>query len=168
MLLDGVGAGARALMRLDGEKLALVVPFVERGALVEALIALQADQLTLMHRRQRLGDLGLADAGLAFEQQRPLEEVHEPQRRREVAVGDIADGGEALGDAVTLGDHPCRPSFSAAAQVRQWSCGMAICVEPRKANASLTALEKAGTPPTLGLSPMPLAPIGWCGDGVTV
>jgi hypothetical protein len=39
---------------------------------------------------------------------------------------------------------------------------------PRKANASFTALLNAGTPPTFGLSPTPFAPIGWCGDGVTV
>src|SRR5262245_288851 len=64
--------------------------------------------------------------------------------------------------------HLCSPSFSAAVQVRQWSCGIWMWVEPRKANASFTALEKHGTPPTFGLSPTPLAPIGWCGDGVVV
>ena len=31
---------------------------------------------------------------------------------------------------------------------------------PSKAKASFTALEKAGTPPTFGLSPTPFAPIG--------
>src|SRR5262245_30097327 len=62
----------------------------------------------------------------------------------------------------------CSPSLSAAIQVRHWSCGIGMWVEPRKANALLTALEKQGTPPTLGLSPTPLAPIGWCGDGVVV
>jgi len=36
------------------------------------------------------------------------------------------------------------------------------------AKASLTALEKAETPPTFGDSPTPLAPIGWCGDEVVV
>ena len=41
-------------------------------------------------------------------------------------------------------------------------------VRPKGAKASLTALEKAETPPTFGLSPTPLAPIGWCGEGVTV
>ena len=28
--------------------------------------------------------------------------------------------------------------------------------------------KKHGTPPTFGLSPTPLAPIGWCGLGVVV
>src|SRR5262245_1589187 len=64
--------------------------------------------------------------------------------------------------------HRCRPSLSAAIQVRQLSCGIGMLVEPRNAKASFTALEKHGTPPTFGLSPTPLAPIGWCGDGVVV
>ena len=74
VLLDGVGVLAGALARLDGEELALIVPLVERGVLVEALVALQADQLGAVHGGERLGDFGLADAGLAFEQQRALEE----------------------------------------------------------------------------------------------
>src|SRR5262245_9828516 len=64
--------------------------------------------------------------------------------------------------------HPCSPSLSAAIQVRQWSCGIGMWVAPRNLKASLTALAKHGTPPTFGLSPTPLAPIGWCGDGVVV
>src|SRR5215470_5411559 len=67
-----------------------------------------------------------------------------------------------------LHSHLCRPSCSAAVQVRQLSWGIGMLVEPRKAKASFTALEKHGTPPTFGLSPTPLAPIGWCGDGVVV
>ena len=98
VLLDRVGVLAGAFARLDGEQLALIVPLVERGVLVEALVALQADQLGAVHRGERLGDLGLADAGLAFEQQRALEELHQPQRGRDVAVGDVAGGGEAVGD----------------------------------------------------------------------
>ncbi len=89
---------AGAFARLDGEQLALIVPLVERGVLVEALVALQADQLGAVHGGERLGDLGLADAGLAFEQQRPLEKLHQPQRGRDVAIGDVADGGKAVGD----------------------------------------------------------------------
>ena len=48
----------------------------------------------------------------------------------------------------------------AAVQVRHASCGIWMCVAPKNLKASLTALEKHGTPPTFGLSPMPLAPIG--------
>src|SRR5579871_5959863 len=47
------------------------VPLVDSGGRIETLIALQADQLAPEARRQHLGDLGLADTGLAFEKQRP-------------------------------------------------------------------------------------------------
>ncbi len=216
VLLDALRVFAGALARLDGEKLALIVPLVERGVLVEALVALQADQLGLVDLRQRLGDLRLADPRLALDEQRPVQEIHQPQRSRQIAVGDVADLGEAIGDlfagqgharstgfdtcsvviagldpaihSVTLataaivaewmpgsspgmttnvdarplrqGCYVCSPSRSAASHVRQASCGIWMWVEPRKAKASFTALEKHGTPPTLGLSPTPLAPIG--------
>ena len=104
-----------ALARLDGEQLALIVPLVERGVLVEPLVALQADQLGAVHGGERLGDLGLADAGLAFEQQRPLEELHQPQRGRDVAVGDVADRGEAVGDAFAVERSSAHPSRSSCA-----------------------------------------------------
>jgi hypothetical protein len=61
-----------------------------------------------------------------------------------------------------------RPRRRAVCQTRQWSCGIGMWVTPKWAKASLTALEKAETPPTFGDSPTPLAPIGWCGDGVVV
>ena len=41
-------------------------------------------------------------------------------------------------------------------------------VTPRCAKASTTALVKQGMPPTCGDSATPLAPSGWCGQGVTV
>ena len=92
-------APSRALMASSWR---WIVPLVERGVLVEALVALQADQLGVVHGGERLGHLGLADAGLAFEQQRPLEELHQPQRGRDVAVGDVAGGGEAVGDGFAV------------------------------------------------------------------
>src|SRR3954451_6568864 len=76
--------------------------------------------------------------------------------------------GRTAGEAGPFAHPSCSPSRSAAVQVRQWSCGIAMWVEPRNLKASLTALAKHGTPPTLGLSPTPLAPIGWCGEGVVV
>ena len=33
--------------------------------------------------------------------------------------------------------------------------------------ASITALTNAAGPPTVAHSPIPFAPIGWCGQGVT-
>ena len=91
MRLDPFGAFAGGLARLDGEQLPLVVPLIERRVLVEALVTLKADKFRPMQRRERLGDLRLADARFAFQEQRPLEKIHHPQRGREIAVGDITD-----------------------------------------------------------------------------
>src|SRR5580704_4989476 len=46
--------------------------------------------------------------------------------------------------------------------------GMSACRTPYGRRASITALTTAGGEPTVADSPTPLAPIGWCGDGVTV
>src|SRR5258708_13234895 len=61
--------------------------------------------------------------------------------------------------------HPRRyaantPKFFAAFQLRQKSCGIWMCVDPKNAKASLTALENPGTPPTFWLSPTPFTPTG--------
>jgi hypothetical protein len=45
---------------------------------------------------------------------------------------------------------------------------MSTCLTPWGARASQTALTIVGGDPTVADSPIPLAPIGWCGDGVTV
>ena len=52
---------------LDPEQLLAVVPLVERLRLVEPLVALQADQVAACGARERLGQLGLADAGRALD-----------------------------------------------------------------------------------------------------
>ena len=70
------------------------VPFVDGGGDVEALIALQADQRAIERARQNLGDLGLADAGLAFEKQRALHPQRQEQHGREVAAGDVVGLGQ--------------------------------------------------------------------------
>jgi len=46
--------------------------------------------------------------------------------------------------------------------------GMSACLTPYGRSASTTALTTAGGEPTVADSPTPLAPNGWCGDGVTV
>src|SRR3546814_3704877 len=76
VLLHCFGALAAALARFDGEQLTLVVPLVNRRVGVEALVALQADQPSVVDLRQRLGDLGLADAGSAFQQDRTRQAFH--------------------------------------------------------------------------------------------
>jgi hypothetical protein len=96
VLFDSVGICARSLARFYGEELALVVPLVERGVLIETLVTLQAYQFRAMHCGERLRHFGLADARLALEQQRTLQKIHQPQRSREIAVGDIANGGQPV------------------------------------------------------------------------
>src|SRR5262249_10109295 len=81
------------------------IPFVQSGVLVEPLVALQPDQIRAMDGGERLADFRLADAGLTFQEERPLEEIHKPQRDAEIAVGDVADGGEAIGDVVAVQCH---------------------------------------------------------------
>src|SRR5262249_45115497 len=103
VLLDCIGVGA--LARLDGEKLSLIVPFVERSILIKAFVALKPDQLSSVDCGKRLCHFGLADARFPFEQQRPCEEIHQPQCSRDVAIGDIADGGQPVRDVVAVQAH---------------------------------------------------------------
>ena len=94
----------------DRDHLRGVVPLVDRGRDVEALVALQADQPAAERRRQHLGDLGLADAGLAFEEQRP---AHAAAR------------GTARSRASGRRDSPRRPADRACRRWRpavSWSC----------------------------------------------
>ena len=70
----------------DGDHLRAVIPLVDRGRNVEPFVALQPDQPAPERRRQHLGDLGLADAGLAFEEQRPA------HAQREITAPSPASG----------------------------------------------------------------------------
>ena len=90
-------ARARRMGRLghaDLEHLARVVPLIDRRRDVETLVALQADQPATEGGGQHLGDLGLADARLALEEERPVELEGQQDRGREAAVGDVLAGGE--------------------------------------------------------------------------
>ena len=78
-----------------GEQLPLVIPFVDGGLGVEAFVTLKPDQRTIENLRQAFADLGFADTGIAFQQQRSLQPVHQGQRRGELRVGDVSDLGEA-------------------------------------------------------------------------
>ena len=133
VLFDLVGIFADAFAGFDRQELALIVPLVERGVLVEAFVALQPDQLGAVHGGQRLGDFGLADAGFAFEQQRALEKFHQPQRGRDIAVGDVADGGELVGDVFAIEGHGTRNTIDSS------SC-------PAKAGHPVIAASKEPSP----------------------
>ena len=73
----------------DRDHLRGIVPFVDRGRDVEPLVALQPDQPATQGLRQYLGDLGLADAGLAFQEQRPAHFEREVEHGSKRAVGEI-------------------------------------------------------------------------------
>ena len=72
---------------------------------VEAFVALHAQQARAERARQRLGELGLADARLALEEQRALQLQREEDRGREAAVGDVVLGGEQRDDGVDRRRH---------------------------------------------------------------
>jgi hypothetical protein len=73
----------------DGDHLRGIIPFVDRIGDVEPLVALQPDQAAAERLGQHLGDLGLADAGLALEEDRPAHLERQEQHGRERAVGEI-------------------------------------------------------------------------------
>jgi hypothetical protein len=64
----------------DLQHLAGVVPLVQCLVGVDALVALQPDQLAAEHLGQNLGDLGLADTDLALEQDRAVQRQRDEQR----------------------------------------------------------------------------------------
>ena len=81
---------ARGLGEADLDHLPRVVPLVDRARDVEAFVALQADRACASSAvGEHLGELGLADARLAFEEQRPPQLEREEHRGREAAVGDV-------------------------------------------------------------------------------
>ncbi len=84
----------------DLEDLARVVPLVDRALEVEALVALQPDQRPIEHGRQHLGDLGLADAGLALEKERLAEAQGEEHGGGEAAIRHVVRGPQPLRDLV--------------------------------------------------------------------
>ena len=78
----------------DRHHLAGIVPFVDGRGDVETLVALQADEPAPEGGGQNLRDLGLADAGLPFEEERPPELEGEKEHRRQRPVGDVAGAGQ--------------------------------------------------------------------------
>jgi hypothetical protein len=89
-----------ALRRAQREKLARVVPVVQRLVHVDALVALQADEPRAAGSGDRLRDLGLADARLALDEQRQPQVGREEQRRRQGAVGEVVLLCQRLADCV--------------------------------------------------------------------
>src|SRR5205085_3049452 len=81
---------------LDAQQLLLVVPLVDGLRLVEALVALQADEARAGRGRGRLGELRLADACRPFDEHRLAEPVGKEDDARDVGVGQIVDCAQSL------------------------------------------------------------------------
>ena len=64
--------------------------------------------------------------------------------------------------------HSARPTSCSACQTLSEVTGISRLRTPTCARASTTAFTNAAGEPTVADSPTPFAPIGWCGDGVTV
>ena len=94
LLLQHAGADpaclAAGLGSTEMQELARVVPVVDGLRSVDALVALQPDQLAACPATDHLGDLGLADACLAFEQQWTFQCQRQEHRRRQPVVGQVA------------------------------------------------------------------------------
>jgi hypothetical protein len=78
------------------KELARIVPVVQRVVEVDALVALEPDEAGPGRAGERLGDLGLADAGLALQQQRLLERGGQEDRGGEARVGEVALARQGL------------------------------------------------------------------------
>ncbi len=102
MLFDRVRVFADAFARLNRKQLALIVPLVERRVLIEAFVALQTDELGLMHSGERFRHLGLSDASFALKQQRPLEILHQPECSCDIAVGNVANRGQTIRNIIAV------------------------------------------------------------------
>ena len=93
----------RALLRgADVQQLARVVPLVDGVGDVQPLVALKADQPGPAGAGQRLGQLGLADARLALQEQGLLDRQRQEDGRREAPLGQI---GLAQERVLQVGDR---------------------------------------------------------------
>ena len=92
----------------DVEKLAGIVPLVDRVGQVDALVALEADEARAQDVGHHLGCLGLADACLALDEQWLLELEGPEDRRCQRQVVDGATLAPARPVAAVLRDSaPC-------------------------------------------------------------
>ena len=99
----------RASIEPDGEHLAGVVPLVEGMVDVEPLVALKADELAPEDGGENLGDFGLADPGLALEEERAAHLEGQKNRDRQPAIGHVPVPRQRGDDLVDgTGEHPER------------------------------------------------------------
>ena len=121
------------------QQLARVVPLVDGVRDVEALVALQADQPGAERARERLGQLGLADPGLALQQQRLLDRQRQEEGRREPPLGQVGLREERVLELVDgLEAHAGRHAITlanigrSASNDNRWTCpGRVMYKSPR-------------------------------------
>ena len=92
----------------DRNHLGGVVPLVNCRRHIEALVALQADEAAGKRRGEHLGDLGLADASLPFEEQWPAHPQCQKKHGPERAVGEIVRARKELDGGVDRGGKRAR------------------------------------------------------------
>ena len=83
---------------LDAQQLLAVVPLVQRLGLVEALVALQADQLALGGPGERLRQLGLSHSRGSLDEDGLSEPLREVGDQRRGLVGEVSDPPQRLLD----------------------------------------------------------------------
>ena len=105
---------AGGLERAQVQDLAREVPVVERLGGVDALVALQPDQRQVERLGERLGQRGLAGAGLALEQQRPLHPQRQVGDRRQLVVGEVAGRRPSRAQRPRQTPAPCRSRLRAS------------------------------------------------------
>src|SRR5260221_162542 len=164
--VDGLVAGLA-----DRQHLPRVVPFIERGGGVDALVALQAYQPAAKRCGDRLRRFGLADAGSAFEQQRLAERKAEIGRGRDALVGEVISRAQRLlqrlraVDAGNVGANhhqrrACARAPPCALIARSTFSGVIGRSSMRTPTALKIALATAGKIGLAHISPGPLAPNG--------
>src|SRR5258708_17522060 len=90
MLAYLLPAESLLLVGLHPEQLFLIVPFVERARLVETLVTLQPNEISVENFGQHLRDLGLARPRGTLDKQRLLQRERKKDRRLDALVGDVA------------------------------------------------------------------------------
>ncbi len=144
--------GAAVAEALQVQQLAGVVPLIQRLARVDALIALQAHQLSTAGGGQRLGELGLADAGLALQEQRPPEHRGKVHGGGQPPVGQVVLGREAglqRGDRMGAGrlGHAATVRTPMSSRMRVGVSGVVMTCTPRASEIALVSAAGASTVP---------------------
>src|SRR3989441_946233 len=143
LAVDAAAGGrglAGGLQKPDLEDLARVIPLVHGRRQVEALVALEPDESPPQGGGEHLRDLGLADAGLALEEEWLPEAERQEQRRSESTVGDVALARERLGDLVDRGER-AHAEASSLVLMQANTCCVILSAAPCMSRAPTLAIR---------------------------